>query len=257
MTAAPSSDLTLHLALFSHVACRPESEIDLGQAALLIAEPEYEDLDVAVYLRTLDRLADQVRPRLGGSGEHAAKATALLGFLLQDEGFRGNTTEYEDPRNSFLNEVLERRLGIPISLAVLAMEVGRRCDIPLHGVSFPGHFLLRVDRGSEHSASRAASGGLPALPVLIDPLDGRTLGSEDLQALLLRVLGRRRTVTPEDLQVATKNAILIRMLTNLRNIYNRVGDTFRQQLAHERIRALQSAAQKPPPRPGRAPRVVH
>ena len=255
MTASPSSDLTLHLALFSHVACRPESEIDLGQAALLIAEPEYEDLDVAVYLRTLDRLADQVRPRLGGSGEHAAKATALLGFLLQDEGFRGNTTEYEDPRNSFLNEVLERRLGIPISLAVLAMEVGRRCDIPLHGVSFPGHFLLRVERGSEHGGR--GDDGPSELPVLIDPLDGRTLGGDDLQALLLRVLGRRRTVTPEDLQVATKNAILIRMLTNLRNIYNRVGDGFRQQLAHERIRALQSAAQKPPPRPGRPPRVVH
>ncbi len=256
MTASPSSDLTLHLALFSHVACRPESEIDLGQAALLIAEPEYEDLDVAVYLRTVDRLADQVRPRLGGSGEHAAKATALLGFLLQDEGFRGNTTEYEDPRNSFLNEVLERRLGIPISLAVLAMEVGRRCDLPLHGVSFPGHFLLRVERGSEHAAGRGDDGP-SGLPLLLDPLDGRTLGSDELQALLLRVLGRRRTVTPEDLQVATKNAILIRMLTNLRNIYNRVGDGFRQQLAHERIRALQSAAQKPPPRPGRPPRVVH
>ena len=256
MTASLSSDLTLHLALFSHVACRPESEIDLGQAALLIAEPEYDDLDVAVYLRTLDRLADQVRPRLGGSGEHAAKATALLGFLLQDEGFRGNTTEYEDPRNSFLNEVLERRLGIPISLAVLAMEVGRRCDIPLHGVSFPGHFLLRVERGSEYAAGRGDDGP-SGQPVLIDPLDGRTLGSDDLQALLLRVLGRRRTVTPEDLQVATKNAILIRMLTNLRNIYNRVGDGPRQQLAHERIRALQSAAQKPPPRPGRPPRVVH
>lgn len=255
MTVSSSSDtaLALHLALFSHVACRPEQEIDLGQAALLIAEPEYDDLDVAVYLRTLDRLADQVRPRLPSSSEPTAKAAALLGFLSEDEGFRGNTAEYDDPRNSFLNEVLERRLGIPISLAVLAMEVARRCDFALHGVSFPGHFLLRVDGGS-YPAGRGED---PSSVVLFDPMTGRRLAGDELQALLARALGRRRTVTSDDLQVATKNAILIRMLTNLRNIYNRQGDESRQQLAHERIRALQNAAQKPPPRPGRTPRVVH
>lgn len=254
MTAPSSSDtaLALHLALFSHVACRPESEIDLGQAALLIAEPEYDDLDVAVYLRTLDRLADRVRLRLGGTGDPAAKAAALLDFLSEEEGFRGNITEYEDPRNSFLNEVLERRLGIPISLAVLAMEVARRCDFPLHGVSFPGHFLLRVDAGPILSGR-----GDELHPAVFDPMSGRRLGSEDLQALLARALGRRRTVAADDLHVATKNAILIRMLTNLRNIYSRQGDGPRQQLAHERIRALQNMAQKPPPRSGRPPRVVH
>ena len=249
MSTRASTELTLHVALFSHVACRPESELDLGQAALLIAEPEYDDLDVGVYLRTLDRLADQVGPRLSRLDDAAAKASALLGFLLDEEGFRGNLTEYEDPRNSFLNEVLERRLGIPISLSVLAMEVARRCDFPLHGVSFPGHFLLRVER----SLGPKGSGE----PVLLDPVDGQTLAGEDLQGILFRSLGRRRTVTPEDLQVATKNAILIRMLSNLRNIYNRLGDTSRQQLAHERIRALQNAAQKPPPRPGKNARVVH
>lgn len=246
---------SLHVALFSHVACRPESEIDLGQAALLIAEPEYEDLDVAVYLRTLDRLADQVRPRLQPAADAGAKATALLEYLIDEEGFRGNIAEYEDPRNSFLNEVLERRLGIPISLSVLAMEVARRCDLPLHGVSFPGHFLLRIDRG-ESAAGRSSDDHGPSL--LLDPMDGRSLSTSDLQALLYRALGRRRSVMAEDLQVATKSAILIRMLTNLRNIYNRLGDSERQQLAHDRIRALQSAAQKPPPRPGGAtPRVVH
>ena len=254
MTASSfaDKDLALHLALFSHVACRPESEIELGQAALLIAEPEYDDLDVAVYLRTLDRLADQVRPRLPGSGDPVAKAGALLGFLLEEEGFRGNTAEYEDPRNSFLNEVLERRLGIPISLAVLTMEVARRCEFPLHGVSFPGHFLLRVESDT-YAAGRAETG----TAALFDPMSGRRLGSDDLQGLLMRALGRRRAVAADDLQVATKNAILIRMLTNLRNIYNRQGDGPRQQLAYERIRALQNAAQRPPPRPGRPPRVVH
>jgi regulator of sirC expression with transglutaminase-like and TPR domain len=250
VTTRVSTDLTLHVALFSHVACRPESEIDLGQAALLIAEPEYDDLDVGVYLRTLDRLADQVQPRLARLDDAAAKASALLGFLLDEEGFRGNLTEYEDPRNSFLNEVLERRLGIPISLSVLAMEVARRCDFPLHGVSFPGHFLLRVERGAGRPGSAEQA-------VLLDPVDGQTLASEDLQGILFRSLGRRRTVTPEDLQVATKNAILIRMLSNLRNIYNRLGDTGRQQLAHERIRSLQNAAQKPPTKPGKNVRVVH
>lgn len=254
MTTRAATDLTLHVALFSHVACRPEAEIDLGQAALLIAEPEYDDLDVAVYLRTLDRLADQVRPRLQRLDDEAAQALALLGFLLEDEGFRGNLTEYEDPRNSFLNEVLERRLGIPITLSVLALEVARRCDLPLRGVSFPGHFLLRVERGADRSGRANADEGTA---VFLDPLTGQSLSGEDLQGLLFRTLGRRRTVVPEDLQVATKNAILIRMLSNLRNIYNRLGDTVRQQLAHERIRALQDAAQKPPPRPGKSPRVVH
>ena len=226
MTASsfPDKDLALHLALFAHVACRPESEIDLGQAALLIAEPEYDDLDVAVYLRTLDRLADRVRPRLLGAGDPVAKAAELVGFLLEEEGFRGNTAEYEDPRNSFLNEVLERRLGIPISLAVLAMEVARRCDFALHGVSFPGHFLLRADADAYAGRAEIGTPVLPALPVLFDPMSGRRLGSEDLQGLLMRALGRRRTVTSDDLQVATKNAILIRMLTNLRNIYNRLSD---------------------------------
>jgi regulator of sirC expression with transglutaminase-like and TPR domain len=242
---------SLHVALFSHVACRPESEIDLGQAALLIAEPEYEDLDIALYLRTLDRLADQVRPRLSAEADPAARTTALLSYLIDEEGFRGNVSEYEDPRNSFLNEVLERRLGIPISLSVLAMEVARRCDLPLQGVSFPGHFLLRISRAGGSSEDTGQ-------PVLFDPMDGRILAGSDLQALLYRALGRRRAVAPEDLQMATKNAILIRMLTNLRHIYNRLGDGERQQLAHDRIRALQSAAQKPPPRPGgKSSRVVH
>ncbi len=249
MSTRAATDLTLHVALFSHVACRPESEIDLAQAALLIAEPEYDDLDVAVYLRTLDRLADQVQPRLADKDGAAAKATALLDFLLQDEGFRGNLTDYEDPRNSFLNEVLERRLGIPITMSVLAMEVAQRCELPLHGVSFPGHFLLRVDS----DAGRSREGE----PVLLDPLSGQRLGGEELQGILFRSLGRRRAVVAEDLQVASKNAILIRMLSNLRNIYNRVGDTARQQLAHERIRALQNAAQKAPGRPGKNSRVVH
>src|SRR5437762_2637714 len=117
---------------------------DLARAALAIARIAYPDLDPAPYLRQLDGLAAAVRPRLHPGGSPEAAAAELAGYLFGECGFRGNQEEYYDPRNSYLNDVLESRTGIPITLAVVMIETGARLGLGLEGVGFPGHFLVRV-----------------------------------------------------------------------------------------------------------------
>ncbi len=224
-------DSSLHVALFAHHVARPDDEIDLGQAALLIAAPEYPELDIDATLRQLDQLATAAEPALHGLVDGTARAVALVQYLIDEQGFAGNTDEYDDPRNSFLNEVLSRRLGIPISLAVVAMEVARRLAVPLSGVSFPGHFLLRAD-GKQS--------------VLIDPFNGRAMTIGGLADLIARVYGQRRPPRPDEVKPAPKHAILSRMLANLRNIYLQRGDIARQRLAEERIRAIEAALRSQP-----------
>ena len=224
-------DSSLHVALFAHHVARPDDEIDLGQAALLIAAPEYPELDIEAARRQLDDLATAAEPALAGFVDGTARAAALLQYLVDEQGFRGNTDDYDDPRNSFLNEVLARRLGIPISLSVVAIEVARRLSVPLRGVSFPGHFLLRAD-GKQS--------------VLIDPFTGRAMTVGGLSELLARVYGQRRQPRPEEVQAASKHAILSRMLANLRNLYQQRGDFARQRLAEDRIRAIEAAIRSLP-----------
>ena len=127
-------DSSLHVALFAHHVARPDDEIDLGQAALLIAAPEYPELDIEAARAQLDDLAALAKPALSGLLDGTARAAALVQYLVDEQGFRGNTDEYDDPRNSFLNEVLTRRLGIPISLSVVALEVARRLSGAIRGV---------------------------------------------------------------------------------------------------------------------------
>src|SRR4051812_24706985 len=110
------------VAMFAHVAARPEAELDLGLAALMLAEPEYPGLDLSEYTDILDELAVGARRRAAGLRDQREQGVALVEFLLREEEFRGNVEQYDDPRNSFLNEVLDRRLGIPISLAVVMIE---------------------------------------------------------------------------------------------------------------------------------------
>lgn len=225
-TIVSQSQRTLDVALFAHVVYRPEDELDLGQAALLIAEPEYPELNIAAYLLELDHLAAAAHPRLEGLSDATARAAALVQYLIEEEGFRGNLTDYDDPRNSFINEVLDRRLGIPITLSVVMIEVARRLGIPLRGISFPGHFLV----GTEGRKS-----------LLLDPFTGQALGNTHLAELLGRIYGQRRSPRPDEVQPASKHSILLRMLHNLRSLYMRQGDGARQRLAEERIRVLEAA----------------
>src|SRR5262245_6627136 len=131
------------ITLFSHLVTRPDPELDLARAALLIAEPEYSGLDVARYVEELDRLGTDAAARIAAAPSRAPLASVIR-YLYEEVGFHGNTKDYYDPRNSFLNEVLDRRTGIPISLALVLVEVCRRVGIDARGVSFPGHFLVRV-----------------------------------------------------------------------------------------------------------------
>lgn len=217
----PSADL----ALFAHVAARAEEEIDLAQAALVLAEPEYPGLDIARYLDELDELGKLARERLEGREHAGDPPLRRVTRLLHDElGFCGNERDYYDPRNSFLNEVLERRTGIPITLATVAIEVARRAGVVAHGVCFPGHFLLR---------SPGASG-----PLFVDPFDGRIAGPDELRTLYARAVGESREPDPRVLEPAGKREILIRMLNNLRAIYTSRDDRPRLRSVLERLQLL-------------------
>jgi hypothetical protein len=149
---------------------RPDDRIDLARSALLIAAEEYPGLDVARYLTRLDELAREVAPRLCGARTASERVAVLNRFLFAEHGFAGNREHYEDPRNSFLNDVLDRCAGIPITLSLVYIEVARRAGIAADGVGFPGHFLVkhvgRPDRGRRpfRGRSRAVSG--PAAAVL-------------------------------------------------------------------------------------------
>jgi len=192
--------------IFARLVSRPEPTIDLAEAALLIAKEEYPDLEVARYLSRLDALAAEVRDRVG-NGPDAHRLIASLGdYLFKEQGFRGNTSDYYDPRNSFLNDVLDRRMGIPITLSTVYMEVGRRLGARLHGVGMPGHFLVKyVGPGEE---------------VVIDPFNGGTIVSpSDCQRLLDRISGGKLAFEPRFLSVLGARKILARMLSNLKMIY--------------------------------------
>lgn len=214
---------------FSHAALSPEP--DLAVAALMIARIEYPELDAGRYLDQLDAIGREACRRLATAAPPAdtphdvdadryAKVIALNGYLFDELRFAGNEADYEDPRNSFLNEVIDRRTGIPITLSLLYMEVARRAGLPVEGVNFPGHFLLRC----------RARRSLPyAEDLIIDPFHGGALLSRDL---LARQSGGREEEQDEDedpvrfesrlLPRATKPQILSRMLLNLKRVYVRM-----------------------------------
>ena len=173
--------------------------VDLGRAALVLGMFASPELDVAAYLRRLDQLA-------GDADERSLRPADTIASLFQEDGLRGDEDNYDDPRNSLVDEVLDRQLGIPISLAVIAIEVGRRLGITVEGVPFPGHFLIRV----------RSEGGA----VILDPFRGGGAVSDGELLLRLRaVTGRIAALGPAELGVADSAAILARMLQNLKAIY--------------------------------------
>jgi regulator of sirC expression with transglutaminase-like and TPR domain len=217
------------LTLFAHVASRPETEIDLAQAALLIAEDEYPGLDVAAYVERLDVIGAAARERLfdvdkPGERLSPARLERVLAFIYRELGFAGNATDYYDPRNSWLNDVMDRKTGIPITLAVVLLEVLSRAGVEAAGVSFPGHFLVR-------------SPG-PTGPLFVDPFDGRILSREDLRELHGRVAGEPSDPDPRLLEPAGKKQVLVRMLHNLRGIFAARGDRLRLRSVLERLEVL-------------------
>ena len=192
---------------FAALLCR--EDFCLAEACLLIAQDAYPDLDIAQYLARIDGLAAKLKSRLSGDAFPAQKVAVLNRYLFDELGFCGNADEYYDPRNSYLNQVLERRTGVPITLSILYMEIGQRLGLRLQGVSFPGHFLVKL---------RVTGGQL-----VIDPFCGSEAQSEsDLRARLAQLLPQREADTlplPQFLEPATPRQILARVLRNLKGIY--------------------------------------
>jgi regulator of sirC expression with transglutaminase-like and TPR domain len=194
------------------VGPRVEDEhIDLLCAALAIARLEYPDLQIKPYIAQVDALAARVAARIPHSGDEAQTIAALSHVLFREEHFRGNEDDYYDPRNSFLNEVLDRKLGIPITLALVYMEVARRVGFPLFGVGLPGHFLLK------HYDPEGRQ-------VVLDPFhQGRLMSPDDCQRQLDRIYGAAAggglQLAPEMLVAVTRRQMLLRMLANLKAVY--------------------------------------
>jgi regulator of sirC expression with transglutaminase-like and TPR domain len=191
---------------FAHLVRQPDTVIDLAQATLLIAKEEYPSLDLAEYLARLDDMGATVRCR-GGAAQDPHRLIAELGeYLFQHLGFRGNAADYYDPKNSFLNEVLDRRLGIPITLSAVYLEVGRRAGLNVHGVGLPGHFLVKYVGSSEE--------------IIIDPFGGGGIVSPpDCQQMLDRISDGKLCFEPGMLSIVGTRQILTRMLVNLKAIY--------------------------------------
>lgn len=215
------------LRAFCQTVRAADPDLDLARGALEIARIEHPDLTPARELLRLDSLAARSGAR--SVGDPLKALHRLREFLFEEEGFSGNAADYYDPRNSCLNDVLDRRLGIPITLSVLMMEVGRRVGLPILGVGLPGHFVVRADVGPE--------------PVLLDPFDGgAVLTPERAAAVVARALGRQVPLTGQHLAPVTKRQILTRMLMNLRGIYLRRAEWAKALAVFDRLLVLDAGA---------------
>jgi regulator of sirC expression with transglutaminase-like and TPR domain len=209
---------------------------ELARAAHVIAQLEYPRLDPAPDLERLDRMGEEARTRLKHGATSGATSTAFLvksinEYLFAEEGFAGNHARYEDPRNSCLNEVLDRRTGIPITLSLIYMEVGRRAGLRAEGVNFPGRFLVRVRDESPRGA------------VIVDPFDaGALLSAHDCRTLLRKHVGAEVAFTRSLLAPATPTQIIVRMLLNLKRAYVHMRSFPQARNATELLLALMPSA---------------
>lgn len=213
---------------WNSLASLGDDELPLLDTALLIARDEYPELDPHESRAAVDSYVQALRPKVAGDLDLPSRLTAINHFLFEELGYAGNHTQYDDPRNSYVNQVIERKLGIPISLAVIQIELTRRLGLPLDGVSFPGHFLVRlpVDDGI----------------LVLDPFNkGRPVSAEELKERASPHLGGQ---PPDDRQLleilapATHRMILARMLRNLKGLYVEAGDWERVARSADRLLRL-------------------
>lgn len=206
--------------LFRFLIEQPDEEIDLARAALAVAAEEYQGLDTGHYQRRIDQLAEVVRRNVSDASE-IGRLAGLIEYLANIEGFGGNRLAYEDPRNSFLNEVLDRRVGIPLSLSLVYVLVGRRAGLKMAGIAFPGHFLARCDLDDGF--------------VVVDAFEqGRQLSLDDCRQLL-RTTHREASFDRGLLEPAPNRTVLFRMLSNLKSLYLKSEDLPRALAALDRM----------------------
>ena len=190
---------------FGRMASLPEAEIDLARAALFIAGAEYPDLDLAEQLALLDSLAIAASRRIGPNAESLHAVNRLSEYLFDEVGFHGNEQDYYNPRNSFLNDVLARRTGIPIALSLVCIEVGRRAGVPLVAIGMPGHLLIRHRDVTDW---------------FIDPFHGGILLSqEECEQRLQQLSQGALTWDPSFLTPIGNREFIARMLRNLKALY--------------------------------------
>jgi regulator of sirC expression with transglutaminase-like and TPR domain len=191
-------------ARFAAAVQADDEAIDLVEVALLIAAEAYPELDLDRYRATLDALGDGARAHVGAADSDAGRVRALIHYLAREQRFVGNQEDYYDRRNSFLNEVLDRRTGIPITLAVVYIAVARRAGIVVDGIGFPGHFLAKY-RGEPE--------------IVFDPFFGQVLSEDQCARRLQAVMGEDTPFDRRYLRRATAKEIVVRMLRNLKQIY--------------------------------------
>ena len=208
---------------FTRFLQTPERDMDLAEGALLVAAEEYPQLRVGVYLDRIARLAGELREIVGGELDPAGVVQRCNAFFFEELRLRGNRDDYYDPRNSYLNEVLERRLGIPITLSVVYVAVGERAGLPVRGVGMPGHFMVKY-------APRSPEG-----EVFVDPFHGKVRTREECAKMLAEMYGEAVPMRPGFLEPTPKRQILARLLNNLKGIYMGKGDLPRALAASDRI----------------------
>ncbi len=208
------------------MALAAREPVPLARGALLIAKEEYPTLDIEQYVDMLAVLARKAEPVVRSGSDTVERVQLLSQFLFETQGFAGNRDNFGDPRNSYLNEVLERRLGIPITLSVVYLEVGRRLGLNLYGVSFPSHFLVKaVDERGE---------------LIIDPFnEGSILDLDEIRARLRQVYSQPVDLHPAMLKAVGARQILSRMLRNLKSIHTAASDWTRALSALDRILLLE------------------
>lgn len=212
---------------FDRMVGAPDEEIDLARAALLIAATEYPALNIERELFRLDAIAEGVASRLEDDAP-LYQLNTISEYLFDELKFAGNHTNYHDPRNSFLSDVIERRLGIPITLSLLYIEVGRRAGVPLLGIGMPSHFIVRHKDESD---------------VFVDPFHGGILLSESECAERLKQVTQGALAWDREyLEPVSSRAFIARMLRNLKLVYLQRRNYERVLTTIDRVIALQPGA---------------
>ncbi|MBI4584920.1 MAG: hypothetical protein HY717_12980 [Planctomycetes bacterium] len=201
---------------------RSPADLDLERGAFLIAEAEYPELDRARYVKILSDCGAVLRQRLAAVRSPEAVAAKLGRLLFHELGLQGNRQDYYHPDNSYLPKVLDRKLGIPISLSAIAMLICRRAGIPLEGIGLPGHFVARYRHGSKE--------------IYFDAFNrGQTLSRDDCRLYVISTGHEPQTI----LQPASTQEILTRMLRNLQGIYSQKDDPLRLARVEAMLEALE------------------
>jgi regulator of sirC expression with transglutaminase-like and TPR domain len=214
---------------FAAEVSRPDALVDLARAALLVgAEEEPQSANVDRCLARLDEMGEEARARAVRTG--GPRVEALNRYLFEELGFVGNESDYYDPRNSMLHQVLGRRTGIPITLSVVYIEVGRRAGLRVEGVGLPGHFVVRAFEGEDEEG------------VLVDPFNRRTTDLEECQGRIDLIYDGKVELSEEHLRAVDARGILARMLGNLKAVYVRAGLYRRALAAVERLILLMPSA---------------